>query len=168
MRHAEAFKNLDPPPEGLTEAELDRLTPAGEVAARAAGATLPGGVVAVWASPRGRTRQTAALLGAGDVLVDEALRPLDGDMAWSEREAAWSRGEDPRPPGGESLADAQVRAADVIARLRAQLGPGQAAALVTHGDFGPVLLGELRGTLLLERPEADGLNTAEVRCLPLP
>lgn len=167
VRHAEAFKNLDPAPAGLSPEQLDALTPRGEEQARRAGAALPAGVERVLTSPAGRARETAAWLGPWTPEVEPALRPLDGDLPWSERERAWAAGEDPRPPGGESLADGQARARALLDRLRAALPPGRHAVVVTHGDLGPVLLGELRGTPLLARPTRDALPGGGVVCLPL-
>jgi len=123
----------------------------------------------VWASPTGRTRQTAELLGSSvPVVVDEGLRPIQGDLAWEERVAAWARGQDARPEGGESLSDASARATDTLTRLRDGLGPGAAVVVVTHGDIASILLGEVRGTPLLQRPVRDTLVTGGVTCLPLP
>lgn len=167
-RHAESFRNLNPRPEGLSEAELDALTPQGEAQARALAARLPAGVARVWSSPLNRAQQTAGLLGAPvPVEVQADLRPLDGAIPWAEREAAWAAGQDPRPPDGESLGDGQGRAVALLGRLRDQLGPGQHAVLVTHSDLGALLLGELRGTPLLERPAKDTLATGDLACLPL-
>ena len=164
-RHAEAFKNLEPPPPDMTPAELDALTPRGARQAAALRERLPGPRVRVWASPAGRTRQTAEAL-SGAVTVTEALRPNDGDLSWAERREALARGEDPRPPGGESLADGAARATALLERL--ELSGGEHAVLVTHGDVAPLILGHLAGTPLLERPRRHGLETGQMRCAPLP
>lgn len=168
VRHAEAFKNLDPPPPDLDPARLDTLTPRGEAQARALRDALGAGTLRVSTSPAGRARQTAALIaGDGAVETAVALRPLDGDVAWTERTRAWSAGEDPRPAGGESLADGRDRIAALLDALRAKLAPGERAVWVTHGDIASLVLGELRGTPLFERPTRDTLDTGGHACLPL-
>ena len=45
----------------------------------------------------------------------------------------WKAGKDPRPAGGESLADGNARATAAIAELAAQYA-GHAIVVVTHGD----------------------------------
>lgn len=168
VRHAQAYKNLASPPADLTPEQLDSLTPAGQAQGRALQASLPPDVAEVRSSPAQRTRQTAELLaGPIPVQVEPRLRPLDGAISWDTRMAAWSRGEDPRPADGESLADGAARAASLIAELRAQLPPGGHAVWVTHGDIAAVLLGELRGTPLLDRPRRDAIETGAMVCLPL-
>ncbi|MEZ4437111.1 MAG: histidine phosphatase family protein [bacterium] len=121
------------------------------------------------AAPAGRARQTAALIagGADTVEIVAALRPLDGDIEWSERSQAWRAGDDLRPAGGESLADGRARVAALLDALRAKLGPGERGVWVTHGDIASLVLGELRGTPLLERPTRDTLDTGGHACLPL-
>lgn len=168
VRHAEAFKNLDPPPPGLDPVRLDTLTPRGEAQARAARDALGAALARVSSSPAGRARQTAALIaGERAVEIEPALRPLDGDIAWSERTRAWSAGDDPRPAGGEALADGRARIAAKLDALRATLAPGERAVWVTHGDVASIVLGDLRGTPLLERPTRDTLDTGAHACLPL-
>ena len=160
VRHAQAYKNLDPRPDDLSSERLDSLTPSGEDRARALGDALPEGVAEVRSSPTQRTRQTAELLrGSAPLMVDPRLRPLEGDISWDERASAWSRGEDPRPEGGESLADGAERVESLLRQLRSELRPGEHAVAVTHGDIASILLGEIRGTPLLERPERDTLGT---------
>ncbi|MCU0674991.1 MAG: histidine phosphatase family protein [Myxococcota bacterium] len=168
VRHAEAFKNLTPPPEGLTPSQLDALTPNGESQARAAGTHLPRRVGVLASSPANRAQQTARGLGLDvEVAIDPALRALDGDLPWDARVAAWSRGDDPRPDGGESLADGAARVRALLTSLRARVRDGEHAVLVTHGDIAALVIGELRGTALLERPSRHELGTAQVACLPL-
>ncbi len=146
VRHAEAFKNLEPPPAGMRGADLDALTPGGEDQAQSLRAQLPGGPATYWASPTRRTRQTAELLAEGrPVRVDQSLRPLDE---------------------ADSAEDAAVRARDVLDRVQAELQAGEHAVLVTHGDMGPMLLGEVRGTPPRERASAHALGTGEMVCLP--
>jgi broad specificity phosphatase PhoE len=168
VRHAEAFKNLTPPPEGLTPEQLDSLTPNGEAQTRAASTHLPRGVRVLASSPANRAQQTARGLGLDvEVAIEPALRALEGDLAWDARVAAWSRGEDPRPDGGESLADGATRVRALLTSLRARVHDGEHAVVVTHGDVAALVIGELRGTALLERPSRHELGTAEVACLPL-
>ncbi|HJK94662.1 MAG TPA: histidine phosphatase family protein, partial [Polyangiaceae bacterium LLY-WYZ-15_(1-7)] len=169
VRHAEAWKNVEPRPEDASPDELDRLTPAGETQARALRSQLPEAVTIVWTSPTRRTRQTAELLAPGRVVAREpALRNLDGGLSWATRREAAARGEDLQPEDGETLAAGASRARALLDRIRRTLGPGESAVLVTHGDFAPLLLGELRHTPLLERPARDALGHGEMACEPLP
>ena len=168
VRHAQAFKNLDPRPPGLTPEQLDSLTPEGEAQACALRASVPEGVALVWSSPMHRTQQTAALLALlPPVVVEPDLRPLRSSLPWDERMAAWERGEDPRQEDGESLSDGAERVLALLDRLRDELASGTHAVVVTHGDIASILLGELRGTPLLERLREDMLDTGQLVCLPL-
>lgn len=166
VRHAEAYKNVPALSAGMTPEQLDRLTPAGEAQAKALRDRLSGLALA-WTSPAGRAQATAAL--ASDVAAVERaeLRSLDGDVAWSKRLADWAQGTDPRAPGGESLEDGAVRARALLEELRQALPAGGRAAVFTHGDLAALLLGELQGTPLLQRPTAHELAASEARCVPL-
>lgn len=166
VRHAQAFKNLDPPPEVSPE-KLDSLTSQGEATARALRDSLPRNVAMLWSSPTNRTRQTADLLGLDvPTVVNNDLRSLDGDMEWNDRVEAWSRGDDPRPPNGESLADGAERVRKLLARLGEELALGESAVVVTHKDISALFVGELQGTPLLERLERNAVETGEMVCLP--
>lgn len=169
VRHAEAFKNLSPTPPDMSDAQLDTLTETGAAQARQLGQRLPNGVVLLMTSPAQRAQQTAALLGLKlEARVTPSLRPLEGTMSWEARQAQWARGEDARPAGGgESLADGARRVEALLAEVRQKLGPGEHAVMVTHGDVAALLLGELRGTPLLERTTRDTLATGGMRCLPI-
>jgi broad specificity phosphatase PhoE len=137
VRHAEAYKNLQPTPD-LPADQLDRLTPTGEAQAQAAAGPLAGAVF-VWTSPAGRARQTAERLGLGPPVVDPDLRPLDGAWGWTERLGHWAAGRDPAPPGGESLAQGRDRAQAVLRRAAARVGPGERGVVVTHGDIAALI-----------------------------
>ena len=170
VRHAEAFKNLDPRPEMSAE-QLDSLTPAGEAQALALVDVLPRIDASTWvaSSPTGRTQATAALLAPdAEIIVDVRLRSLDGTMSWDDRVAAWSAGQDPRPADGESLADGQARVLALLDDVRAETSGDGVAVIVTHGDIAALVLGELRGTALLRRPTTDTLSTGTAVCVPLP
>jgi broad specificity phosphatase PhoE len=168
VRHAEAFKNLEPPPEGLASADLDSLTPTGETQARALRRRIPRGVTILRASPTNRTAETARLLGLDvPAEVDEDLEPLAGDLSWGERALAAERGEDLGPVGGESLVDGQARARRLLERVRARLAPGDHAVVVTHGDLAAILIGELHKTPLLERPARHAIGTGEIASVPI-
>lgn len=164
VRHGQAYKNLSPTPDVPVE-KLDSLTELGLGQADAAAARVAGAKL-LWTSPAGRTRETAARLGLGEAVVRAELRPIDGP-AWDARVGAWKAGNDPRPEGGESLADAQARVDALLAELRPQVPPGARAVLVTHGDIASLILGALRGVPLLERPTTIQLANAEVACAPL-
>ncbi len=168
VRHAQAHKNLEPPPAQMTSAQLDALTSKGEAQARAMQEGLPAHAAVIWTSPLGRTRQTADILAQGaSVVVHRDLRPLDGEMDYDARVAAASRGDDPRPADGESLHDGAERVRAVLTQLRQELDTGEDAVVVTHGDIASLLLGELRGIPLLDRPEEAILDTGQMMCLPL-
>lgn len=167
VRHAEAYKNLDPRPAALSDEALDALTPEGLARTAELRATLPAGKLRAWASPTRRTRQTAEGLRPETLVVEPALRSLDGAARWAARKRAAAEGRDLSVPDGESLADGAKRAQALLSRVRAALAPGEHAVLVTHGDLAPLLLGALRGTPLLERPARDGLETGQMACAPL-
>lgn len=171
VRHAEAFKNLDPNahPEvaAMSKADLDHLTTRGQSQADALVARLPAERVSVYASPASRALETAERLQRGSVTVTDALRTLDGGPSLAEREAAWRRGEDPRPTDGESLGDGAQRLDAFVDTLREEALPGATIVLVTHGDIAPLLLGAVEDLPLLERPLRITLGTGEMRCVPL-
>ena len=138
VRHAEAYKNLKPRPD-LPPAQLDSLTETGkQQAARLADELQGRGVTIVLHSPTGRTTETAAIIATALGVPAEAapeLAPLAGP--WSARPSAWAAGEDPRPDGGESMADGVHRAMALLERY-----PGQPVVVVTHGDIAAGLIGE--------------------------
>lgn len=93
------------------------------------------GVVAVWSSPLGRARRTAALAGlAVDELVDDLLEwdygQAEGRTTAEIREdrPGWTVWDDPLP-GAESAADVGVRVDRVVARAR---GLDGTVVLVAH------------------------------------
>ena len=57
---------------------------------------------------------------------------------------SWKAGEDPRPPGGESLRDGFARARRELDALRAEHA-GHAIAVVTHGEISATLLAHAAG-----------------------
>ena len=104
------------------------------------------GVDAVWTSPLQRARETAepvaARLGLAarpcDALCEidfgawtgQAFDALRDDPRWRRWNEA--RGSE-RPPGGESMTEAQTRAAAEVERARAEHPDGR-VVLVSHGD----------------------------------
>ena len=125
-----------------------RLGEAGRAEAEAAGARLAGEpLAAVVSSPLERCQETAAAVARAhglDVEEDEAFIELDfGDwtglsfpeLAQDPRYEPWnSRRSLNRPPGGESLGEAQMRAVRGLEALRARF-PDQAVAVVSHSDI---------------------------------
>ena len=105
-----------------------------------------GGVGAVWTSPLQRARETAEPIAARLGLAartSDALCEIDFG-AWTGRsfdelrdEPRWRRWNEERgserPPGGESMAEAQARAMEEVERARAEHPDGQ-VVLVSHGD----------------------------------
>jgi probable phosphomutase (TIGR03848 family) len=115
------------------------------------------GVDAVWTSPLQRARETAepiaARLGlrarASDALCEidfgawtgqgfDALRDDPRWRRWNE-----ARGSE-RPPGGESMAEAQARASAEVERARAEHPDGR-VVLVSHGDVIKAVLAGVLG-----------------------
>jgi probable phosphoglycerate mutase len=160
VRHASAWKNVPSAqrPRPMSAAELDALTPSGVALAEKVGKSLAGkGVVAVYTSPARRAQQTAAAIakatGAGDPITDEAFRSLDvGNDARAAsgtmRMKNWKSGDDPRPPGGESLEDGLARANAELLQLAKQ-HPGKTIVVVTHGEIASSLITRAAGQDLL-------------------
>ena len=119
-----------------------------------------GGLDAVWTSPLQRARETAepiaARLGLAARSSDElceidfgawtgqAFDALRDDPRWRRWNEA--RGGE-RPPGGESMAEAQARAMGEVERARAE-HPDGAVVLVSHGDVIKAVLGGVLGLSL--------------------
>jgi probable phosphoglycerate mutase len=119
-----------------------------------------GGLDAVWTSPLQRARETAepiaARLGllarASDALCEidfgawtgQAFDALRDDPRWRRWNEA--RGGE-RPPGGESMAEAQARAMAEVERARAGHPDGR-VALVSHGDVIKAVLAGVLGLSL--------------------
>jgi len=103
-------------------------------------------VTALVASPRERTRETAAIISEAvhrPVEIDDALNEVDVG-AWTGRtyedlqgEPSWQRWNDARlvarPPGGESMLEVQTRMIGAMERLRLAQPDGR-IALVSHSD----------------------------------
>ena len=101
----------------------------------------------IWASPLIRAQQTAAAIATATRLAVETFDGLNeidlgewsghrfealaGDAGWdrwnAERDTA-------RPPGGETMAEAQARMEPVLAEAAARF-PDRAVILVTHSDM---------------------------------
>lgn len=160
VRHASAWKNVPAAqrPRPMSTAELDSLTPSGVALAEKVGKSLAGkGVVAVYTSPANRAQQTASAIakatGAGAPITDEAFRSLDvGNDARAAsgtmRMQNWKSGDDPRPPGGESLGDGLARANAELLQL-AKKHAGQTVVVVTHGEIASSLITQAAGQDLL-------------------
>lgn len=126
------------------------------------------GIAAVYTSPLERARMTAAPIARRlrqDERVLEALNEidfgewsgrdfasLDGDPLW----AAWNGARHvARPPGGESMLEAQARAVTGLDGLRREHGEAR-LALVSHADLIKAVLAFVLGLSL------DGLHRFEV------
>jgi broad specificity phosphatase PhoE len=103
-------------------------------------------LASVQTSPLERARETAAAIAAGrnlDVTVCDGIMEIDfgawtgqpfEDLARDSRWNAWNMARAVnRPPGGESMLQAQARIVQAMADLRHAYG-GQAVVLVSHGD----------------------------------
>ncbi|SDE45767.1 histidine phosphatase family protein [Belnapia rosea] len=104
------------------------------------------GLAALYTSPLARTRETAAVIGqqcgfAADIATEfeeidfgrwtgASFDRLNPDPAWQSWNAERASG---RPPGGESMAEAQARAVAGVRRIEA-LHPEASVAIVSHAD----------------------------------
>jgi broad specificity phosphatase PhoE len=115
-------------------------------------------VEAVWTSPLDRARETAEPIAARlglPVRISDALCEIDFG-AWTGQpfdalrdDARWRRwnerrGSGERPPGGESMAEAQARASGEVERARAEHPDGR-VVLVSHGDVIKAVLAGVLG-----------------------
>jgi broad specificity phosphatase PhoE len=123
-------------------------------------AAVGGGVDAVWTSPLQRARETAdpiagrlgLLPWASDALCEidfgawtgQSFDDLRDDLRWRR----WNeeRGSE-RPPGGESMAEAQARAMGELERARDEHPDGR-VVLVGHGDVIKAVLAGVLGLSL--------------------
>src|SRR3712207_871420 len=119
-----------------------------------------GGVDAVWTSPIQRARETAEPIAGrlgllawdSDALCEidfgdwtgQAFENLRDDPHWRRWNEA--RGSE-RPPGGESMAEAQARAVGEVERVRAEYPNGR-VVLVSHGDIIKAVLADVLGLSL--------------------
>lgn len=169
VRHAQSEANVSGHWQGQGDSPLsaEGRHQAERLAARLAGAAFD----RIVASDLSRTADTARALG----------RPVQLEAAWREvHVGAWegltreevferfadevqalARGEDIAIGGGESWSDVLARARAALDRLRAEIGPGGRALVVTHGGVIHVLLSSLMG-LTDRRPRPIGRvgNTA--------
>jgi len=140
IRHGQTAWNIERRFLGRTDIALDEvgLEQAARLGRRFADLSL----AAVWSSPLARARQTAAVLGAPRIepgLVEMDMGDLEGLSAgafaarYPDLVVQWR--DEPhavRLPGGEVLADVQVRGLEALARIAATVGPGETVAVVTH------------------------------------
>jgi ribonuclease H / adenosylcobalamin/alpha-ribazole phosphatase len=169
VRHGQAYSNLDPEPD-LPPEKLDSLTDLGHSQSRTTAAALRGrGIGAILSSPAGRAKETAedlrGVLSTPPVRVETRLRPLDlgrkadgAALDWDERIALWDAGQDPSPPGGESLEQVGQRVLDLI-QESARARPGS-IVLVAHGEVIGSFLGLLNGTAPPKRYPPDVRNAS--------
>ena len=152
VRHGETEWTITKQHTGRTDLPL---TPAGEAKARSLAPRLAqNGFALVMSSPLQRARQTAALAGFPDPVLDDRLMEVDyGD--YEGRTSAEIRAERPDwslwrdgAAGGESIEDVGRRADAVVADLANVDGD---VLLFGHGHFSRVL-----GARLLGLPPSDG------------
>jgi probable phosphoglycerate mutase len=156
VRHGETEWNV----QGRRQGQLDSpLTPTGIAQARAHAAALRGeGVDALFTSPLGRARATAAIiggeLGLDVVVIDDLAEVHHGHFAglstedierrfpgeWARRAADKYRW---RFPGGESYADADGRARRALASVSRY--PARRPVIVAHEMIGRLLHRHLLG-----------------------
>jgi broad specificity phosphatase PhoE len=173
VRHAEAYKNVSHPP-GMPKGKLDSLTPRGIEQARNTGAYLKDkNIFVVVASPTGRTRETARIIAEeiglkGSFSEDRAFASMkkgvtsEGKPAtWSWRKRQWREGHDPRPKGGESLADATKRAVQTLKTLIKKY-PGKGIVIITHSDICAGLAGHAGDTPYPRRYEKHKTSLGSV------
>lgn len=175
VRHAQAWKNVPASlrPKGMTDDQLDSLTPKGLEQAERIGKALVGhDVVAVYCSPARRAQQTAQAiaraLGLADPpSVDDAFASLSAGsdksaLDWRWRTRNFDAGKDPRPAEGESLADGLARAERAITRIATE-HPGHAVVVVTHGEIAAALLGRAAGTPLIASYRKNFIDEGSLR-----
>ncbi len=173
VRHAESKKNVVHLP-WTPEEELDTLTDEGRRQAVAIGDFLNDkGIVAILSSPAGRTRETAKAIGQVTGLkagyeVDPDFASLRGgtsedgnQITWAWREKQWALGQDPRPEGGESLADGESRAKAAVKKL-AEKFPEKSVVIVSHGDICAALLGYAANTPMPKRNVTHNVPTGSI------
>jgi broad specificity phosphatase PhoE len=124
VRHGQSVGNATHDDPKLTDAEKDHLTEQGRVECAALGPVLKDlHVVAAEVSPMQRARESAVAIGGcyprrtpleeieraewRGLALGKPSKP--GTSAIAELSAAWSRGEDPRLDGGETLAEMAER-----------------------------------------------------------
>jgi probable phosphoglycerate mutase len=121
-----------------------RLSDSGHAQARRLADRLRRGRLdAVYTSPLERARQTAAYLAPASMTIDaltevdygawtgRAFAELAGDPHWQ----AWNTQRDTaRPPGGESIAEAQARAGAALEAVRERHAEGR-VAVVSHAEI---------------------------------
>ena len=173
VRHAEAYQNL-PFHSHMPKEKQDSLTPDGFMQAKKAGKYLKDkSIMAVVASPTGRTHQTARLISeevglSGVFSENPAFKSMrkgktpDGKpVTWSWRKAQWKAGHDPRPQGGESLQDATDRAVQGVEILIKKY-PGKSVVIVTHSDICASLAGHAKNTPFHQRYNKHGVGLGSV------
>ena len=157
LRHAETDWNRERRFQGWRDSPLSAI---GRAQAESAARLLAGSpVAAVWSSPLGRARETAAIIAAPHKLAvreaeafkemgfgeweglsrDEVAARFPGPLrAWAEtpHEAAW--------PGAETLPAVRTRALAGLEAMR-QTHPEQTVCLVSHGITCRVLILEALG-----------------------
>jgi broad specificity phosphatase PhoE len=156
VRHGQTEWNVQGRPQGQLDSPL---TPTGIAQARGHAVALRGeGVDAIFASPLGRARTTARIiadeLGLDVVVIDDLAEVHHGHFAGLSNQdielrypgALARRAADKyrwRFPGGESYADADVRAGRALATARGY--PARRPALVAHAMIGRLLQRHLLG-----------------------
>lgn len=116
-------------------------------------------LVAVYASPRERTQETAAIVAAAQgirrVVTAPELDEVDFGEAWEgkdfaalDHDPAWRRWNSvrslARTPAGERMIDVQARAMNLVERLGGQHA-GDAVALVSHSEVIKAIVNHVLG-----------------------
>ncbi len=137
--------------ERLREVRIDRMYASTALRARETAAAIRG------VHPDVPYEELAAL-GERSKGELEGMAYADAAARYPEIHAAWNRGEDPRPPGGEDFVDVQRRTAPILERhVRAA---GEATLLyVIHGNVIRTLLGHMLGV-----PASDCARIAQDHC----
>jgi probable phosphoglycerate mutase len=154
VRHGQTEWNLAGRLQGRADSPLTALGRAQAIASAARLAECDPD--ALYCSPLGRARQTAAAVSAAcglPVRVLDGLAELDAGQAegvqlaelrnWPEAVTRAADRYAHRWPGGESYPDAEPRARAALAAIRAD--GHQRVAIVSHGQLGRLLLAELLG-----------------------
>jgi broad specificity phosphatase PhoE len=157
VRHAEAYKNLNPLP-NMPKEKLDSLTPKGVEQANLIGKALKKvDIATIFTSPTGRTKETGAIIGQAfsspvNVMTSPALVSLNNGKdekgnsnTFEWRETQWDKNLDPKPNGGESMQEGAMRIIGFVNQYR-QSNKGTSIVLVTHGDICAAILGQAAKT----------------------
>lgn len=153
VRHAETVSNISGTWQGQTDSPLSER---GRLQVERLRDRMDGhGDGLLVMSDLGRTRQTAAVIGAGEPLVEwrefdlgawDGLRPEEIRERYPEVDRVRFGSGDFQPDGGERFSDFRARLRHAFDTLAARMGDDDQAIVVTHGGVIQTIIGLLLGT----------------------